>query len=386
MPPRLSDDLWYMIFEVVELDVPILYNKPHPILALVLVCKRWKAIVTPLMYRSVVPFTESNIQRLARHLAGGYRSIGAPEPGPLVRHFQFWPGRDFPKPISRTDIISIIAMCQNLRSFATARALPQEIAQLTAASALSLRALTLRVPGSDDVTPFLPAIQDLKQLRRLHLHQGYRRLNLPETIDDQEPLCLPHLLDLDVDLSDAGGDSIMAHIFRGRYPSLGRLHLYDMENSAVDALRLFLGLHGPLLRRIDLILWYRVDVFSIFPNDALSSLETVSFEGHDGGRWPSPEWYSHLPPSVFHFRITEYALDEPEPLLEHLDAVASGQFATPVKEIHIEGFGWGSLFVERADEAEPWIRCAQRLHERKGISLLDSAGLQWNNAGPPRFE
>jgi len=78
----LSEDLWFMIFEIIQKHVE-LYRMKHYVLPLILVCKTWKRIATPLMYRSTHFASPARLKLFAQHLADGHWRPDAP--GPCVR-------------------------------------------------------------------------------------------------------------------------------------------------------------------------------------------------------------------------------------------------------------------------------------------------------------
>lgn len=367
----LSEDLWFMIFEIIQKHVE-LYRMKHYVLPLILVCKTWKRIATPLMYRSTHFASPARLKLFAQHLADGHWRPDAP--GPCVRNLSVHHGGE----PSRSDTLTIISLTPNLLSFSALSSIYQEIVMLASTSAQSLRDLSIVVLKVDDLASVLRALQHLKQLRRLE----YTQYDLPndfgaERIEMVDRLELPHLNELKLDVRERMPDAVRAFFFRGRYRSLRHLVLSYLEPYDTGALRRFLLSHGPLLTRIDFYFQASdLDLHEI-PMERLPNLKAVGFED-ESGDFPDETWHFKLPPSVQHFHILEWNIEEVQPYVEYFEALISAKYSVPFKFMHLDSrFSWSDILDDCPEDAGYWVRCARRLKEIKGIALLDRDGLQW---------
>jgi len=373
----LSEELWYMIFEIIE-EGARSYTIHHPLLQVLLVSKSWQSIAAPLIYRSAFFTSKTGLEEFARHLADGHWGPAPPEN--YVRHVAY---SHLHTSHPRCDIVTILSLTSNLLSFASSAVIHQEIFQVTATSALSLRDLSINLPSTEAVTPILKSIQHLKQLRRLYLGQCHRSDSLVEAVQSLDPLQLPHLKELDAHVGKSSHDGIMAYLYKGRYQSLQRITLRHMEQDATALLPHFLVFHGQLLTRIDFKANAARYDFAVLPKDGFRKLVAVGFEDEDG-EWPEPQWYSQLPPSVRHFHLDQWTAEKDiDGYVQHFESIVSGHCSVPFKFIHLDAyFSWARVFDESPEEAGVWARCAQRLKKNKGIALLDGKGLQWTLQPP----
>ncbi|KZO94470.1 hypothetical protein CALVIDRAFT_202911 [Calocera viscosa TUFC12733] len=376
----LSVELWYMVFEFVA-AVPAgnrARRRRHPLLPLLLVCKGWKEIAAPLLFRRITISRSRALSLFAQNLPR--RHLPAGPAANYIRHFTIHLTLEDASDFS--DLMSILSQTQNLVSLTGLEGSFRELTVLAASCAKTLRSLDFSLAEGERLSDALHALKEFTSLRRLSF-DAQEHAEPSEDVTEIPLLVAPELqyLSLTPPMGDDRTETL-AYFSRCRFPSLTELHLGFLTEKAVSTLYDFLCYHGPQLERIG----FGDFNSTLIPKNLLPHVQHIVFEANewDNYDWPPAAWFPHFPPSASHVHLDTVSEDLPEQYSSFFEEVLQNRATVHVKFLHFDDpfFSWDRLYRDHPEYAGHWVKIALELKEQAGITVLDKDGFMWTRAPP----
>ncbi|KZO94468.1 hypothetical protein CALVIDRAFT_599853 [Calocera viscosa TUFC12733] len=384
----LSVELWSMIFELVQASASadVGWNKRQACLPVLLVCKDWKEIAEPLLFRTITISHNKAIRQLTTSLP--LRHVARGPAASCIRQLRltsmaYW-GPDYRGPDYR-DLMSLLSQTRNLISLTGLEGSFRELTVLAASCAGTLHNLDFTLAKDECISTALCVLKEFTSLSQLSFYTPvYRNYSVGQDAADIPLLEAPELRCLDLGARMEGAPSTTVTYFsRCRFPSLTELRLHDLQADELSTLYDFLSYHGPRLERIQ---FGRVNA-SIIPKPLFPRVRHFVFDNMDDmdeEPFPPGRWFPYFPTSVRHIHLLVVDIDAPELYLPFIDEVQKDRAAIHFDFIHLDDpeFSWSRLYEDSPDQAGHWVHFALRLKRETGITVLDKDGLMWTMAKP----
>ncbi|EJT99549.1 hypothetical protein DACRYDRAFT_117774 [Dacryopinax primogenitus] len=361
----LVPELWLVIFEyLVEERAKDYYStRPNDFLQIILVCKQWKTLAQPLLYRCLRFGNREALDRFlllfqtdsARclQIEQSIRSL-------TVRHT-----------VARSRQLSqLLGHCSNLREYKADLVGAADLSAIEQADS-SKRCLERLDIGLDlrgwDLAP-LALIGSLTGLQHLDLEIICDRGGpLATNLNSADPWNLLHLRYLGVTelYSDANVTPFETFLARSRFPNLEKLKIIYPQTSFSPAIQDFLQTHPHIE---DLELYSASDIAAV--RCVLPSLQTLVLQTDSG---LDAALIENFPSSLRHIRLMFSSEQNLGHGIELFAALGSGSCPFHLDRLHMGGeWTWRGAFELRSKRAK-WLSRAEDLRNR-GIAMLDKNG------------
>ncbi|KZT54860.1 hypothetical protein CALCODRAFT_510454 [Calocera cornea HHB12733] len=362
MPPApLSPEIWLMILEEAVLgDSQCATNLSAD---LTLVCRTWKNLVEPLLYRRLLFWSSRQITLFVNQVYALKRSNQYP-----TRRTTSLCLAKIQSGLDSRDMMFLFRCLPKLQHLDSSLKLSWKELEIIADTCCNqLRVLDICLDDTDGSGLAFSILNRFQRLEHMHLcisDSFPKRTALNELL----PFTFPNMKYLELR---------MAKQQRGlcSYPALEHLRLSRLLLFEVTTLSQFLFIHGPQLTRLD------VENFTVdtFPTDYLPNLKHLGLmQNVSDMTFDAWEVVAILPPSVRVLHLCESAMPSSgmTSLLQDISRQVARLPCMQAIQIEDPGFRWEHLTYERDQSIASWVRSALELR-KGGIALLDADGMRF---------